>query len=223
MRGSRYMLAAAVAAVLVLGGLGGPAHALTASGWRLGTSAHARVLYLPGFLLTSTFDAHTGFQGYSTGALVRALAPGGGFEVAGGLEVTRFGFASGNWRRRGLPDLSTTYLEWDLTALTVEAEVAWQRAVLPRLTLRAAVGFGLGYIFGGVRSSDVLPNCRAPVARCGHWRDVTTRHPDLPTRVLPVLMAAVSARVRLVDQLSLTAELGVRDVLFAGCGVDVWF
>jgi len=181
--------------------------------------AHGRWSSIPSALFDLPFSVHPG--GISTAGI------GVGIEF-GDLDDTMWAVdfdwtplfpKAGNWLEASVEPIGANYVEDGLHLISID--VVYRRQFRFTSGFRAMLGGGLGVgiLAGNLQSTEVLPTCQDPVAECAHWPTATREAAELPTRVIPILHFTAGLEVDLGAGLSLRAQAGFRDLLYAGLSI----
>lgn len=131
--------------------------------------------------------------------------------------------AYGNWLQKGKTPDSATYAESGLHMISLDAAYRRHWAFTKAFGAFVGAGLGVGFLVGNIETTDVLPTCVAPVAKCAHWPRATRRDAELPTRVMPILHLLAGLQVKVTDEIVIRLQGGFRDVFYLGLGVGTFF
>lgn len=181
--------------------------------------AHGRWSSIPSALFDLPFSVHPG--GISTAGV------GVGVEF-GDLDDTMWAIdfdwtplfpKAGNWLESSVEPIGANYVEDGLHLISIDAVYRRQFRFTSGFRAMLGGGLGVGILAGNLQSTEVLPTCQDPVAECAHWPTATREPAELPTRVIPILHFTAGLEVDLGAGLSLRAQAGFRDLLYAGLSI----
>jgi hypothetical protein len=192
------------------------------TGLRKTLGMHLRWVTIPDWALDLFYDDHPSIQGMSVGAEF-AIQRGDQNTLVVEVDYTGADIPLTNWRDPGEEPSQAHFIE--ATGLgMVSADVTYRRTkwIGSKVGLYAGGGLGVGFIVGDATETQVLPTCVDPVATCPHWEQVNPQ-PMTLWSVLPVLHIQTGMEVRMVGPASLRLEMGFRNAVYAGGGVNVEF
>ena len=175
----------------------------------------SRYVTVPDALLDVWLLDHTSLDSYSVGIEVGIDGPAGS-RVVFGLDYTGLKMPPGNWRQDGALPSGASYTEIDLHMIALDVTFLWKFELAPTVGFVYGVGLGLAYTPGTIYTTDVLPTCARPVAKCQHWRGVTRQRVELPSPVWPLLSLQAGFYWDPTPGFRIRFEGGFRGVLFAG-------
>ena len=127
-----------------------------------------------------------------------------------------------NWYASGQLDLTNdlwrpVYTDPQVRLIDLAAEYLGRTPIVPdRLDWLWRAGLGATFLSGEVTRIDTLPSCTLPERPvCPHWQTVGRLSGDVPV-VLPAVRLTTGLALRLGDQLSVGAEVGLRGTPWAG-------
>ncbi len=192
----------------------GPSHVFIIGAGRWST--------VPKELFGLFFDASQAYNAPSI-ALGLELGPDDGTVWGFELNWTALVPAYGNWRQSGKTPDTATYAESGLHMLSLDAAYRRHWAFTKAFGAFVGAGLGVGFLVGNIETTDVLPSCVEPVAKCAHWPRATHRNAELPTRVVPILHFLAGLQVKVTDEVVIRLQGGFRDVFYLGLGVGTFF
>ena len=188
----------------------------------ISVGVRGRYITLPDSLLDSWLLDHTSLDSYSVGLEVGIDGPAQS-RIIFGIDYSDLGLPAGNFRaERDLPN-KASFTEVDLHLVAFDVSFLWKLRFAENVGLMYGAGLGVGYTPGKITSVDVLPTCQQPVSDCAHWREVTSREQEMPSRVWPLLSLQAGFYWDIVPGLRLRAEAGFRGVIYTGLALRSTF
>ncbi len=199
----------------------------------VGVAVRGRFLFLPSGIMNLFLAHSTSLAQYSFGAaFVRRK---GNFDIEFGLEYANVSPKDGYYLEKGNdPGQQGQYpdkIHFDnFSMISADATFIWHTNIVPTVQFRYGAGIGIGFLLGDIIGTK--QTCSAgtstgdlddPTAN-GKCSDVpgTTAAKSKPP-VVPIVHLLVGIRFKLIDQLSLNVEVGIRDLPFVGANIGYFF
>ncbi len=194
---------------------------------RLGVGVRFRGNYLPAGAFELFVEEAPGglFQpGFSVDFVRRKR----NFELVAGIGYDRIRTKDGFWLEKGdEPPFNGTPDEIVFDGfgwISVEMMFIWHAVLHEKLFLRYGAGFGLGIMLGEVLQTDstctsaATSSCTPITSGAGQIDDPADVFP-----VYPIINLRTGLQYRPTDDVSINIDLGLRDTLFFGGGVEYFF
>jgi hypothetical protein len=198
----------------------------------VGVGVRARFIFLPAAILQLFLDHATSMTQYSIGAAF--IRRKGNFDIEFALEYANVSPKNGYYLEKGnnpgvlgqYPD----FIEFDnFSMISADATFIWHTNIVPTVQFRYGAGIGIGFLLGNIVGTDTVCNANTQAddlddpstMQCNKQAGTTANKSKIP--VVPIVHLLVGLRFKLIDQLSLSVELGIRDVPFVGANVGYFF
>jgi len=182
----------------------------------------SRYITVPDALLDVYLQDHTSLHSYVVGLEVGIDGPSGS-RIIFGLDYSDLRLPAGNFRQVDESPSEASYTDVDLHLITLEALFIWKYAIVEQFGLTYGAGLGISYTMGDITSTDVLPTCQEPVAKCNHWNSVTSRKQPMHSRFWPMVTLLGGFYVDPYPGFRLRFEGGFRGVVFGGMSARTTF
>jgi hypothetical protein len=114
-------------------------------------------------------------------------------------------------------------LHFDNLALWgIDVSFIWHTQILPHFFLRYGAGIGLGIVTGDIRKVECNAGSTNLDANTCTENPTSFETVSKPP-VVPIVNLLIGLRINIVDKLSVNAEFGFRDMLYAGVGLGYFF
>lgn len=187
-----------------------------------------RYATIPDTLLDAFLLDHTSLDAWAVGLEVGINGPMGSRWLFA-IDYARLAMPGGNFRTgksaftaAEAPN-AADYTEVDLHLIAIGTQVIWRTAIVPTFGVHYGIGVGLGFTPGEVRTTEVLPTCKAPVAECAHWQSVTHETNEAPWPVWPLIDLVAGFTWEPVPEFGLRYDFGFNGLLYTGMTADVKF
>jgi hypothetical protein len=187
-----------------------------------------RYATIPDTLLDAFLLDHTSLDAWGVGLEVGIDGPMGSRWLFA-LDYTRLAMLGGNFRvgksaftAAEAPN-KADYTEVDLHLIAIGTQLVWSTAIVPTFGVHYGIGVGLGFTPGEIRTTEVLPTCKAPVAECPHWQSVTHETHDAPWPVWPLIDLVAGFTWQPVPEFGMRYDFGFNGLLYTGMTADVKF
>jgi hypothetical protein len=199
----------------------------------IGVAVRGRFIFLPSALLNLFLEHSTSLAQYSVGAaFVRRK---GNFDIEFGLEYANVSPKDGYYLEKGKdPSQQGQYpdkIHFDnFSMISADATFIWHSDIIPTVQVRYGAGIGLGFLLGDIIGTKQMcttgtstgdlddPNAN------GKCTDLSgTTAPKSKPPILPIVHLLAGIRFKLIDQLSLNVEVGIRDLPFVGLNIGYFF
>lgn len=199
----------------------------------IGVAARLRFIFLPSAILNLFLEHSTSMSQYSVGAaFVRRK---GNFDIEFALEYANVSPKDGFYLEKGNdPGQQGQYpdrIHFDnLSMISADATFIWHANIVPTVQIRYGAGIGIGFLLGNIVGTKQMCSAGTSVGdldnptangKCNDIPGTTTNKSKPP--VVPIVHLLAGVRFKLIDQLSLNIEVGIRDLPFVGANIGYFF
>jgi hypothetical protein len=199
----------------------------------VGLAVRGRFIFLPSAIMNLFLSHSTSLAQYSFGAaFVRRK---GNFDIEFGLEYANVSPKDGYYLEKGNdPGVQGQYpdrIHFDnFSMISADATFIWHTDIVPTVQFRYGAGIGIGFLLGNIVATKQMcstgtstgdlddPNANG---KCSDIPGSTTNKSKPP--VLPIVHLLAGVRFKLIDQLILNVEIGIRDLPFVGVNIGYFF
>ena len=198
----------------------------------IGVGVRARFIFLPAAILNLFFDHATSLTSYSLGASF--IRRKGNFDIEFALEYAKLSLKNGYYLAKGdNPGILGQYPDFinfdNFGMISADATFIWHTNIVPTVQFRYGAGIGIGFLLGDLKSQKSVCNANTTAddlddpstPQCMPIPGSEFNRDKIP--VVPIVHLLVGVRFKLIDQLSLSVELGIRDVPFVGANIGYFF
>jgi len=198
----------------------------------VGVGVRARFIFLPSAILNLFLDHSTSLASYALGASF--IRRKGNFDIEFAVEYDKLSLTNGYYLPKGdNPGVQGQYPDFikfdNFGMISADATFIWHTNIVPTVQFRYGAGIGIGFLLGDLKSqksmcsantqTDDLDDPNTPQCTLIPGSEFNRSKPP----VVPIVHLLVGIRFKLIDQISLNVEFGIRDIPFVGANVGYFF